>query len=93
MLQVIFTWIVIGLVVGGLGRLIVPGRNPIGLVLTVLVGIVGSVAGGAATRAMADPGHGAISFVFSLVIAAILVALISGRQRARYRRQAERPRV
>lgn len=87
MLLVIITWIVIGLVVGGLGRLIVPGRNPIGLVLTILVGIVGSVAGGAATRALAGPGHGGISFVFSLVIAAILVALISRGQRARYRRR------
>lgn len=87
MLVVIVAWIFIGLVVGGLGRLIVPGRNPIGLVLTILVGIVGSVAGGAATRATAGPGHGAISFVFSLVIAAILVALISSGQRARYRRR------
>jgi uncharacterized membrane protein YeaQ/YmgE (transglycosylase-associated protein family) len=30
MLLVIIAWICIGLVVGGLGRLIVPGRNPIG---------------------------------------------------------------
>jgi uncharacterized membrane protein YeaQ/YmgE (transglycosylase-associated protein family) len=93
MLMVIITWILIGLVIGGLGRLIVPGRNPIGLVLTILVGIVGSVGGGAATRAMAGPGHGGISFLVSLVFAAILVALISGAQRAgsqraRYRRQA-----
>jgi uncharacterized membrane protein YeaQ/YmgE (transglycosylase-associated protein family) len=87
MFALIITWIFIGLVVGGLGRLIVPGRNPIGLVLTVLVGIVGSVAGGAVARALAGPGHGGISFVFSLVIAAILVALISGRQRAKYRRR------
>ena len=87
MFLVVITWILVGLVVGGLGRLIVPGRNPIGVVLTVLVGIVGSVAGGAATRAIAGPGHGGISFVFSLVIAAILVALISRAQRARYRRR------
>jgi uncharacterized membrane protein YeaQ/YmgE (transglycosylase-associated protein family) len=90
MFPVIIAWIFIGLVVGGLGRLIVPGRNPIGLVLTILVGIVGSVAGGAATRAMAGPGHGGISFVFSLVIAAILVALISGAQRARWQRASAR---
>jgi uncharacterized membrane protein YeaQ/YmgE (transglycosylase-associated protein family) len=83
MLEAIITWILIGLVIGGLGRLIVPGRNRIGLVLTILVGIVGSVSGGAATRAMAGPGHGGISFVVSLVIAAVLVALISGGQRAR----------
>jgi uncharacterized membrane protein YeaQ/YmgE (transglycosylase-associated protein family) len=90
MLGAIIAWIFIGLVVGGLGRLIVPGRNPIGLVLTILVGIVGSVAGGAATRAMAGPGHGGISFIVSLVFAAVLVALISGGQRARWQRAKER---
>jgi uncharacterized membrane protein YeaQ/YmgE (transglycosylase-associated protein family) len=87
MLVVIVGWILIGLVVGGLGRLIVPGRNPIGLILTILIGIVGAVGGGAATRAMAGPGHGGISFVMSLVIAAVLVALVSGSRRlGRYRR-------
>jgi len=83
MFIVILGWILIGLVVGGLGRLIVPGRNPIGLILTVLVGIVGSVAGGAATRAMVGRGHNDLSFIVSLVIAAILVAFISGSQRGR----------
>jgi uncharacterized membrane protein YeaQ/YmgE (transglycosylase-associated protein family) len=86
MLILILAWLLIGLVVGGLGRLIVPGRNRIGLVLTVLIGIVGSVAGGAATRAIAGAGHRDLSFIFSLVIAAILVALISGSQRGDRRR-------
>ncbi len=81
MFIVVIGWIFIGLVIGGLGRLLVPGPNRIGLVLTILVGIVGSVAGGAATRAMAGPGHGGLFFVISLVIAAILVGLISGTQR------------
>lgn len=88
MFIVILGWILIGLVVGGLGRLIVPGRNPIGLILTILVGIVGSVAGGAATRAMVGAGHGGLSFVLALVIAAILVAIISGSSRRGYRRQS-----
>jgi uncharacterized membrane protein YeaQ/YmgE (transglycosylase-associated protein family) len=86
MLILILAWLLIGLVVGGLGRLIVPGRNRIGLVLTVLIGIVGSVAGGAATRAIAGVGHRDLSFIVSLVIAAILVALISGSQRGARRR-------
>jgi uncharacterized membrane protein YeaQ/YmgE (transglycosylase-associated protein family) len=86
MLIVVLAWILIGLVVGGLGRLIVPGPNRIGLILTILVGIVGSVAGGAATRAMVGPGHSDLSFVVSLVIAAILVAFLSGAQRG-YRRR------
>jgi uncharacterized membrane protein YeaQ/YmgE (transglycosylase-associated protein family) len=86
MLILILGWLFIGLVVGGLGRLIVPGRNRIGLVATILIGIVGSVAGGAATRAMIGRGHTDLSFIVSLVIAAILVALISGSQREDRRR-------
>jgi uncharacterized membrane protein YeaQ/YmgE (transglycosylase-associated protein family) len=82
MLIEIIGWLLIGLVVGGLGRFLVPGRNRIGLVLTILIGIVGAVAGGSATRAMAGSGHDALSFVVSTVIAAVLVALIGGSRRA-----------
>ena len=81
MLIVIIAWLLIGLVVGGLGRLLVPGRNRIGLLLTILIGIVGSVAGGAVTRAMAGGGHDLLSFLVSLVIAAVLVGLIGGTRR------------
>jgi uncharacterized membrane protein YeaQ/YmgE (transglycosylase-associated protein family) len=42
--------IVVGLVIGGLGRLAVPGRQPIGCLLTMLIGIVGAVAGLAIAR-------------------------------------------
>jgi uncharacterized membrane protein YeaQ/YmgE (transglycosylase-associated protein family) len=83
---IIITWAFIGLVVGGLGRFLAPGRNRIGILLTMLIGIVGAVAGGAATREMAGKGHTAISFIVSLVIAAILVVLVSGRRGAKYGR-------
>jgi uncharacterized membrane protein YeaQ/YmgE (transglycosylase-associated protein family) len=82
MLIVIIAWLFIGLVVGGLGRLLVPGRNRIGLLLTILIGIVGAVGGGSATRAVAGGGHDALSFIVSTVIAAVLVALISGSRRS-----------
>jgi uncharacterized membrane protein YeaQ/YmgE (transglycosylase-associated protein family) len=39
-------WIVFGAVIGGLARLIMPGRDPMGCLMTVLLGIAGSVAGG-----------------------------------------------
>jgi uncharacterized membrane protein YeaQ/YmgE (transglycosylase-associated protein family) len=82
MLIVIIAWLLIGLVVGGLGRLLVPGRNHVGIWLTILIGIVGSVAGGATTRVLVGSGHDLISFVLSLLVAAILVGLIGGRRRA-----------
>lgn len=42
----ILYFILIGLVVGVLARLLLPGRDPVGLIGTILVGIVGAVVGG-----------------------------------------------
>jgi uncharacterized membrane protein YeaQ/YmgE (transglycosylase-associated protein family) len=42
----IFTWILVGLIVGFVARLLMPGRDPIGIIGTILVGIVGAIAGG-----------------------------------------------
>jgi uncharacterized membrane protein YeaQ/YmgE (transglycosylase-associated protein family) len=39
-------WIIFGAIVGGLARLIMPGRDPMGCFLTVLLGVLGSVVGG-----------------------------------------------
>ena len=42
----IISWLIMGLIVGGLARLIMPGRDPMGCLMTALLGIAGSVAGG-----------------------------------------------
>ena len=39
-------WLIIGLIAGALARLIMPGRDPMGIIATILLGIVGSVLGG-----------------------------------------------
>lgn len=39
-------WLIIGLIAGALARLIMPGRDPMGLLATILLGIVGSIVGG-----------------------------------------------
>jgi uncharacterized membrane protein YeaQ/YmgE (transglycosylase-associated protein family) len=42
-----FIWmIIIGLIAGALARLIMPGRDPMGIVMTIILGIVGSIVGG-----------------------------------------------
>ena len=52
----ILSVVVGGLVIGALGRLVVPGRQPIGCLWTVLVGLGGSVLGGIVSRSIwADP--------------------------------------
>ncbi len=42
----IIGWLIIGLVAGALARLLVPGRDPMGWVATILLGLVGAVVGG-----------------------------------------------
>ena len=46
MLGLIITLIVVGLIAGAVARLLVPGRQDIGIVATIVLGIVGSFIGG-----------------------------------------------
>ena len=46
MLIPILSWMLFGLIIGALARLLVPGRQPIGLLKTMLLGVAGSFAGG-----------------------------------------------
>ena len=39
-------WLIIGLIAGALARLVMPGRDPMGIIATILLGIVGSIVGG-----------------------------------------------
>ncbi|HKP82742.1 MAG TPA: GlsB/YeaQ/YmgE family stress response membrane protein [Pyrinomonadaceae bacterium] len=42
-----FIWmLIIGLIAGALARLIMPGKDPMGIVMTIILGIVGSILGG-----------------------------------------------
>ena len=75
----LFALIVSGLVIGALGRLAIPGRNPMGIGMTILLGIGGSLLGGLVSRAL---GLGtSFSFIAAVLAAAGLVYLVSGRQR------------
>ena len=75
MLLDILGYIVLGLIVGALGRLVIPGANPMAWWMTILLGIVGAVFGGIITRVVIGGGHGIIQFVISVAIAALLVVL------------------
>jgi uncharacterized membrane protein YeaQ/YmgE (transglycosylase-associated protein family) len=48
----ILTWIVFGLVVGIIAKLLTPGRDPGGFIVTMLLGIAGALVGGFLGRAM-----------------------------------------
>ena len=75
----IISAILIGIVVGVLGRLLVPGRQPIGMLVTILVGIVSAFIGTAPARAMGIPtvtnGIDWLELLVQVIVAALGVAL------------------
>jgi uncharacterized membrane protein YeaQ/YmgE (transglycosylase-associated protein family) len=48
----ILSWIVFGLVVGVIAKLVTPGRDPGGIIITLLLGVAGALLGGFIGRAM-----------------------------------------
>ncbi len=86
MIGLIIGYIIIGLIVGALARLVIPGRQNMGIGITIALGVVGAIVGGLITRAILGDGHSIITFIVSVVIAALLVYLFSSmgsRNRAR----------
>ena len=84
----IITAILIGIVVGILGRLVLPGKQPIGMLVTILVGIVAAFIGTAIARAIGIPtatnGVDWLELLVQVIVAAIGVALVAslmGRRR------------
>lgn len=64
-------WALIGLVIGALGRLVLPGPRAIGIAATILAGIGGALLGGILANAL-DVGS-IIEFVMAVLVAAVLV--------------------
>jgi uncharacterized membrane protein YeaQ/YmgE (transglycosylase-associated protein family) len=83
-LSIIVAWLLTGLIVGGLAHLLVPGRNRIGILLTVVFGIVGALVGGIVTFAIIGAGHFIITFIVSLIVAALLISAVSHPRSRRY---------
>ena len=72
----ILGWILFGLIVGALAKLVMPGRDPGGIIVTMLLGIAGAVIGGFVGRALGFYGEGeAAGFLMSFLGAVVLLAL------------------
>ena len=65
----ILAWIVIGLIAGALGKLIMPGDDPGGIIVTTLVGMVGAVVGGFVMYSILGFDQG--GFIWSIIVAVI----------------------
>ena len=88
--SVIIVWLLIGLVIGGLARLLVPGRQHVGLIMTILIGVVAALLGGMITTAIIGVGHTVITFIVALVAAALLVSAFTTRGYGHYRTRSRR---
>ena len=80
----ILGWIVFGLIVGVIAKLLMPGKDPGGIIVTMLLGIVGAVLGGYAGRAMGLYGPADSAGIFMSILGAVVVAadLSDGSRRA-----------
>ena len=67
-------WLVFGLIVGAVAKLLMPGRDPGGFIVTMLLGMAGAVAGGFIGRTLGwyGPNDGA-GFLMSLIGAVLLL--------------------
>ncbi|HKJ11832.1 MAG TPA: GlsB/YeaQ/YmgE family stress response membrane protein [Ornithinimicrobium sp.] len=72
----LLTALILGLILGPLARLLVPGRRDISLLLTVLIGASGGLVGAAVVVAVGDrPGFDILALLAGLAAAVVLVVL------------------
>ena len=72
----ILSWIVFGLVIGIIAKVLMPGRDPGGFIVTTLLGIAGAMIGGFVGRAMGFYGDGQTAgWLMSILGAVLLLAL------------------
>ena len=72
----ILSWILFGLVVGIIAKLLMPGRDPGGFIVTILLGIAGALLGGFIGRAMGFYGpNEAAGWIVSILGAILLLVL------------------
>jgi uncharacterized membrane protein YeaQ/YmgE (transglycosylase-associated protein family) len=82
----IISAIIIGLIIGALGRLVVPGRQPIPIWLTIVIGIVAALIGSLIASALgvgSTRGIDWIELFLQIALAAVGVLLVAGRYRPR----------
>lgn len=72
----ILSWILFGLVIGIIAKLLMPGRDPGGFIVTILLGIAGALLGGFIGRTMGFYGQNeGAGWLMSIAGAIILLAL------------------
>lgn len=86
-------FLVAGFIIGVLARLLLPGRQRIGLVLTLLLGVLGSVIGGTVANALGAGDIFELNFVGFVAAVLASVGLLAVADRAGIGRGDERKRI
>ena len=71
----ILAWIVVGLIGGALAKLFMPGKDPGGLIITILLGIAGAVLGGFVAVAL-DISNGVVDFDIGSIVLSIIGSMV-----------------
>ena len=82
----ILSWIVFGLIAGAVAKFLMPGRDPGGCIITIIIGVVGAVLGGWLATLLGFGGISGFDFrsfiiaVLGSIVLLILWRMISGRR-------------
>ena len=82
----IIGWIIFGLVVGIIARFLIPGPQPMGTIMTIIIGIVGSFVGGALANlfqggSLTDPrAAGWIGSILGAILLLVVYGLVAKRE-------------
>ena len=88
MISAIISAIVVGVIIGALGRLVVPGKQNISIWVTIAIGIVAALVGTFIAQALGvgnTRGIDWIKLIIQVALAAVGVALVAGGARSRTR--------
>ncbi len=82
----IIGWLVIGLLAGGIAKLLMPGRDPGGCIITVLLGMAGALLAGFVGRALGwygpeDQGAGFLAAIVGAFVLLFIYRLVARRRR------------
>ena len=75
MIGALIWWIIVGLIAGVIAKLIMPGRDPGGFIITIILGIVGAIIGGWLLRTLLGISSAGTGFIWT-IIAGIIGAVI-----------------
>jgi uncharacterized membrane protein YeaQ/YmgE (transglycosylase-associated protein family) len=76
MIMALLFWIIVGLIAGALAKLVMPGDDPGGVIVTIIIGIVGAILGGFLLSLIGIGGGASGNGFITSIIAGIIGAVI-----------------